>query len=185
MFIRVFWPLPLNLIYLIAPPRKWINILRSHCMHIPFLGCLNSSSFWSSFVPELNRWCYPSIWVSLAIMPEIGWFGLHPPTPKVFIHPYMQWPPLTEFIHRPDSITSLYTLPPQYTSLPTYLPSTRNQPSKRNPHNTHLGSLIGAFRNTFMSLDGVSFTLDPHPLASSWWNLTFLRCRVNLTPALP
>ena len=32
----------------------------------------------------------------------------------------MQWPPLTEFIHRPGSITSLYTFPPEYTSPPTH-----------------------------------------------------------------
>ena len=43
-----------------------------------------------------------------------------PPASKVFIHPYMQWPPLTEFIHRPGSITSLYTFPLEYTNLTTH-----------------------------------------------------------------
>lgn len=43
-----------------------------------------------------------------------------PTTPLKSSYPHMQWPPLTEFIHRPGSITSLYTFPLQYTNLTTH-----------------------------------------------------------------
>ena len=99
-----------------------------------------------------------------------------PTTPLKSSYPHMQWPPLTEFIHRPGSITSLYTFPLQYTnltthkntlykvyitSLPTYLPSTRNQPSKASSLSNN--SLIGALES--LCVTTVSYTiLSPlHP----------------------
>ena len=81
-------------------------------------------------------------------------------------YPYMQWPSLTEFIHRPGSITSLYTFPLEYTNLTTHKNTeytlykvTSNKSIQawcrhtchqhetsppRHPHYTHLNSLIGA-----------------------------------------
>ena len=48
------------------------------------------------------------------------WVVWAAPTLLKSSYPYMQWPPLTEFIHRPGSITSLYTFPLEYTNLTTH-----------------------------------------------------------------